>query len=427
MASGPLDGIRVLEFGQIIAAPLACQFLADLGADVIKVEPLQGEPWRHSAPFLPGESKVYHELNRGKRSLALDLSSPQGQEIIHRLMKDVDVVVINYRPDIAVRLRVDYESLSAIRPDLIYVDITAFGRKGDLAEQPGYDLVVQAAAGLLAATGFVNDRGVPTVAPPPIADTTTGYSITVGVCAALFHRARTGEGQKVETSLLANALMIQVGGSWSFSAVPQADTALREGLAQINEEARQGKLSYAEQVAARNGALRPGRAGNIYYRCYLTSDGVIAVAALSVSLRSKVRTVLGVEHNFDETGYDPRSPQQQAIDEKLTDQVEAKIRAHPSEYWEQNFTAGGVPVARVNFAEELIDHPQVLANDYVVTLEHELSGPERFAATPWRMSATPPGSTGASPPLGRDTDDVLGLAGYGSEEIAALRGGGIVR
>ncbi|HEX5370532.1 MAG TPA: CoA transferase, partial [Dehalococcoidia bacterium] len=160
MATGPLVGVRVLEFGQIIAAPLGCQLLADLGAEVIKVEPIEGEPWRFNAPFAPGESKAYQELNRGKRSLAIDLASVDGQDAIHRIVASmIDVVVINYRPDIAERFCIDYDSLSKLRSGLIYVDSTAFGRKGELAERPGYDIVVQAVSGILGSLPLVNASG----------------------------------------------------------------------------------------------------------------------------------------------------------------------------------------------------------------------------------------------------------------------------
>jgi len=426
MAGGPLNGVRVLEFGQIIAAPLACQFLSDLGATVIKVEPLEGEPWRFNQPFLPGESKVFQELNHGKQSLAIDLSQPEGREAIHRLVQTVDVVVINYRPDIAQRLAIDYETLSALNPSLVYADSTAFGRRGEMADQPGYDIVVQAAAGLMGSSGYINNRGVPGTPPPAIADTTTGYAIATGVCAALFHRAMTGQGQKVETSLLINALAIQVGGAWSFASVPAGDAQLRARLAEVHERARKEAMSYPELVAAREEVLRPGR-GNIYYRVYRTSDGLIAIGALSASLRAKVRAVLGVEHNIDEPGYNPRDPEQRARDEALTERVEALVLAKPTEYWERAFKDGGVPAARVNYAHELIDHPQLAANDYVVELEHELSGPYRVAAPPWKMSATPVQPQGASPPLGRDTEAVLASAGYGAEEIEALRRAGVIR
>ena len=202
MASGPLDGIRILEFTQIIAGPFGCMMLADQGAEVIKVEPPNGEPWRLFGQFMPGESRTFQELNRGKKSLVLDMSDARAQEVIHKLIPGVDVVVINYRPDVAGKLRIDYPTLSAIRPDLIYVDNTAFGRKGPLANQPGYDIVVQAISGLMAGDGKIGPDGKPEMINPAIADYGTGLAIAWAVTSALYHRERTGEGQMVETSLL---------------------------------------------------------------------------------------------------------------------------------------------------------------------------------------------------------------------------------
>jgi crotonobetainyl-CoA:carnitine CoA-transferase CaiB-like acyl-CoA transferase len=423
MASGPLDGIRVLEFSQIIAGPLGCQLLSDLGADVIKVEPPEGEPWRLYAQFMPLESKGFHALNRGKKSLAIDVSAPEAQEAIHRLVKTIDVVVINYRPDVAQHLRIDYETLAAIKPDLIYLDNTAFGREGEKANRPGYDIVVQAMAGLISSVGKVDERGVPVV-PPPFADTTTAYAVATGVCAALFHRARTGLGQKVETSLLINALTIHLN---QFTSVPAADAEQRAAIAGLLAKARAEGLSYADFLASRDAITRAGGAGNIYYRCFLTSDGAIAIGALSASLRAKVRAVLEVDHNRDLPGYDPAHPAQIERDKTVVALVEEKIRSRPCEHWEKAFEEGGVPVSRINYVQELIDNPQVRANGYVVELEHDLSGPQLMAAPPWRMSASPPRAQGAAPPLGRDTGAILRSAGYSEEEIAALRRGGIIR
>jgi crotonobetainyl-CoA:carnitine CoA-transferase CaiB-like acyl-CoA transferase len=209
---GPLEGVRILEFTQIIAGPLGCMLLADMGAEVIKVEPIEGEPWRLTQQFMPLESKTFQSLNRGKQSLSLNLQKPEAQEAIHRLIPSVDVVVSNYRPDVPARLHIDYETLSKIKPDLIYLDSTAFGRKGPWANKGGYDIVVQGASGLTASGGRFDDNGNP-ILPGPVAtaDYATGYSIAWGVCAALFYRERTGKGQLVETSLLANALQFQGG------------------------------------------------------------------------------------------------------------------------------------------------------------------------------------------------------------------------
>lgn len=427
MASGPLNGIRVLEFGQIIAAPLGCTLLADLGAEVIKVEPTYGEPWRLNAPFVPFESKSFHGLNRGKRSLAIDVTKPEAQKVIHRLLASVDVVVINYRPDVAARLCIDYDTLKALRPDLVYVDSTAFGREGEMASRPGYDIVIQALSGLMASDSKVDPRGAPQTAFPAVADTTTGYAIATGVCAALFHRARTGQGQKVETSLLINALTVQTGvGARDFASVPAADAVRNKFVAALAEGRSEG-AEYKDLLAQRDAILGAGQPGNIYYRGFVTNNGAIAVGALSSSLRAKVRAVLGVEHNRDEPGYDPNDPAQQVVDAKVVAGVEALMRTKTSEYWDRAFEAGGVPVSSVNFVHELIDHPQVKANDYVVELTHEISGPERLAAPPWKMSATPPQAQGSSPPLGRDNDAILTSLGYSEEQIASLRSGGIIR
>jgi len=423
MASGPLDGTRVLEFTQIIAGPLGCQLLSDLGADVIKVEPPEGEAWRVAAQFMPYESKQFHTLNRGKQSLAIDIRQPEAQEVIHRLVRDIDVVVINYRPDVAEHLRIDYDTLRGIRPDIIYVDNTAFGRLGEMAGRPGYDIVVQAMCGLIAAVGKVDEDGVPVV-PPPFADTTTAYSISTAVCAALFHRARTGKGQKIETSLLSNALMISMN---HFAAVPAADAEARARFAAVLEDAQANGAKYKDTLAASEAAIRLAAQGNVYYRCFLTSDGAIAIGALSVDLRNKVRKVLNIEHNRDEPGYNPMNPGQKETDLAIIAKVEAMIAECSSEHWEDAFEAGGVPVSRINFPQQMVDHPQVLANDYVITIDHDLSGEERLAAPPWKMSETPPRAQGASAPLGRDNDAVLASVGYGADEIASLRSKGVIR
>ena len=416
MASGPLDGVRVLEFTQIIAGPLSCQLLADLGAEVIKIEPPHGEPWRLNAQFIPLESKTYQGLNRGKRSLAIDLGHPDARDVIYKLIPDIDVVIINYRPDVPARLGIDYETLQAIKPALIYADNTAFGREGPWANRPGYDIVVQAASGLMAGLGKLDEHGSPKVGGA-YADYTTGYSLALAVSAALFYRAQTGKGQLIETSLLVNALQIQ-GQSMS---LPAADAATRGQLLADLETREADGVDYAQFVRNHD------RAPQIYYRGYATRDGAIAIGALSASLRDKVRQALGVEHNRDEPGYDQTSPEQQAIDRAVNDQVETMIRAESSAHWERVFQEHGVPVSKVHFVEELSTHPQVVENEYMVALDHDLSGPQQMAAPPWKMSESPPAAQGAAPPLGRDTDAILTAAGYSEDNVTAMRVAGLIR
>ena len=426
MASGPLDGVRILEFTQIIAGPLSGMLLADQGADVIKVEPLGGEPWRLSAPFMPTEAKTYQSLNRGKKSLAIDLQRPEAQAAIHRIVKDIDVVLSNYRPDVPARLGIDYETLRKIKPDLIYADSTAFGRKGPWANKGGYDIVVQGASGFTASAGRFDENGNPILpGGTATADFATGYSIAWGVCAALFHRERTGQGQMIETSLLANALMFQGG---SVMSLPPADTLFRQPLLDYLDEAHLRGASYTEMVEHRLTMMRGRQQGNIYYRNYLTADGAIAIGNLSASLRQKMRDALGIEYDprDHDPNYDPRSPEAKEFGDELIAKTEAQIRAQPSKHWVELLERHGVPVAEILFPEEMDRQEQVIENEYIVALEHDLSGPQTMVAPPHKMSVTPPKPQGASPPLGRDNKAILTAAGYSHDEIEALRARGVV-
>ncbi len=424
---GPLEGVRILEFTQIIAGPLGCMLLADMGAEVIKVEPIEGEPWRLQQQFIPLESKTFQSLNRGKQSLALNLTRPEAQEVIHRLIPSIDVVVSNYRPDVPARLNIDYDTLSKIKPDLIYLDSTAFGRKGPWANKGGYDIVVQGASGLTASGGRFDEKGNP-ILPGSVAtaDYATGYSIAWGVCAALFYRERTGRGQLVETSLLANALQFQGG---SVMSLPPADVLLRQPLLDYLDEAHLRSASYTEMVEHRRAMMQGRQVGNIYYRNYLTSDGAVAIGNLSASLRQKMRDALGIEYDprDHDPNYDAREPKNIEFGNALMDRVEAMIREQPSKHWVELMERHGVPIAEIFFPEEMDRQEQVLENGYIVELDHELTGPQTMVAPPHKMSVSPPTVVAASPPLGRDNDTILASAGYSASDIGALREAGVVR
>lgn len=417
MTTGPLAGIRVLDLTQVIAGPLGCMLLSDLGAEVVKVEPPEGEPWRLTSQFFPNESKAYQSLNRGKQSLVLDLSQPQCQEVVRRLARTCDVAVINSRPDVARRLGVDYESLKAERPDIIYVDSTAFGRKGPWAHRPGYDIVAQAASGLLMHRLWLDDRGFPALSGPAApADFTTGYAIALGVCAALVHRAATGRGQLVETSLLTNALLIQ--GS-AFMSVPVADAERRESFLSDLERSRAESEPFDQFVRRRKALAETVIGFGIYYRGYKTKNGALTVGCLSPATRERMRTALGIEDPLE--GSSAKSAPEEAIG-----RIEAMFECRTTDEWMAIFDAHGVPASPVSFVEELLDDPQVVANGYVVDLEHDLTGPQRMAAPPWRMSDSPPAAQGASPPLGRDTRKWLKELGYGDDVIAGLAESGAI-
>ncbi|MEE8421596.1 MAG: CoA transferase [Dehalococcoidia bacterium] len=422
MASGPLDGIRILEFTQIIAGPFACQNLSDMGAEVIKVEPPGGEPWRVAQEFMPTESKWFQSLNRGKKSLVLTLQDERAQKIVHDLIPGIDVVVINYRPDVPVRLGIDYETLSAIRPDLIYIDNTAFGRQGPWSHRPGYDIVVQAVTGLMAGEGKVSAGGAPEqMTSSAISDYATGIAIAWAACAALFHRERTGEGQLVEATLLATALALQ--GSFVME-LPVSDAAARTPMMENINKLRSEGASYPDLVAAHD-PFAALRSMNIYYRAFNTKDGALAIGALSRSLRDKVRAALELDVP-DQEDADITDPEVIARFMAVVPEVEQLLKTKTNEEWMEIFDREGVPAGPVNFAEDMANDPQVVENGFVVDLEHDLAGPQRQVAPILKFSKSPLEAQGSSPPLGRDTDDLVRGAGYSDDQIAELREAGVI-
>jgi crotonobetainyl-CoA:carnitine CoA-transferase CaiB-like acyl-CoA transferase len=424
LASGPLNGIRVLEFTQIIAGPFGCQNLADMGAEVFKVEPAEGEPWRQFSQFIPGESKWFQTLNRGKKSLVLALQEPEAREVVYRLMPSIDVVVINYRPDVAGRLGIDYDTLKRYRPDLIYLDNTAFGRRGPWANRPGYDIVAQAVSGLMVGEGkFDRTTGAPeAISSTALADYATGIVIAWGVSAALFHRERTGEGQLIETSLLQTALGFQ--NSLVFD-LPVADAMVHARMDRVHQLQAAG-ATYPELIAAYS-PLAPLRAVNIYYRPYQTTDGALVIGALSPSLWAKVRAALDTDFlGMADPNFNPMDPAWLGEARKRVAEIEAKVLAGTTAEWLERFEQHGVPCGPLNFPEDMLNDEQVLANEMVVPLEHDISGPQRQVGPLLKMSASPLAAQGSSPPLGRDTDDIVALAGYTEAEIAGLRERGVI-
>lgn len=423
-SAGPLAGIKVLEFTQIIAGPFCCMLLADMGADVIKFEPIEGEPWRVFNELVPKESRTYASLNRGKRGMALDMTRPDAQTLIHRMVRDADVMVINYRPGVAEDLGIDYETVRRINPRIIYCENTAFGRKGPLAQRGGYDIVVQALTGLMAGEAKMEGE-VPVAAYPAPIDYATGIQMANSINAALFHRERTGKGQRIECTLMGTALAMQTSQfTWIDAFDGETIPALLDELA----ETRRQMKSFKEQQQARF-KYRPQAPGNIYYRVYQTADGFMALGALSHGLRTKVLKATGLKDpRYREDGSFEIAPEGwDVMGPKLVEEAEALFRTKTSAEWGQILEDAGVPSGPVYFIEELFDHPQTRENKLVASIDHEILGPMRMVGSPFQMSESPLSPKGPSPVLGGDNDAILADLGLSPEEIESLRESRVIR
>ena len=414
--------MKVLDFSEYIAGPLAGQLLADLGADVTKVEPPHGDFWRHTAPVAPFESRGFMGVNKGKRSISLDLKHPGAKEVLHRLVRNADVVIANYRPGVAARIGVDYEALNAINPRIIYCENTAFGAKGPYADRAGFDLVSQAMTGIMS---FEGAGGLPhpiiTTSPTDLA---AGFFMACGVAAALYRRERTGLGQRLETCLFASGPAIQYRPIFSIENIDRGPREeLLASFARAREEGRRAE-DVIKDHPSRHDALRRA---NPYYKVYETRDSYIALACLNNRLRRAAAAVLGVDDprvEGDEFNVETLGADETLV---LSELIKAIFTNKTTDEWVAEFDAAGVPCGAVRMTAELFDDPQVVEGDLIVELEHALLGPVKMANSPLRMSAGETGSRMASPVLGQHTREVLAEAGYTAEEITVLESSRVVR
>ncbi|MYA18737.1 MAG: CoA transferase [Chloroflexi bacterium] len=422
---GPLYGVRVLDFSQVIAGPVCGANLADLDADVIKVEPPGGESQRRNGSVVPGESKLFQTLNRGKRSLVVDLQTAEGRAVVHRLMPSIDVVVVNYRLGVVERLGIDYETLRSLKPDLIYVESTGWGDRGPQAFQGASDVAVQGYSGLMAGNGKVDDAGAPReIGGVALADYITAVGTSMGVCAALYHRERTGRGQKVSGSLLRSALFMQ---GPTVMREPITDRTMRDPTMERINELRAAGATYEEIIAAREERHALGTTFALYYSGYRVEDGAIILGALTKPNRDAIRSVLGIEEeNSDDPDYDSLDPENIASAAEWKRIIREKFLGGTVAYWIDALQSVGVPVAPVNLPEEVADDSQVLEDGMMCEVTHELTGPQRIVAPLVKLSDAPAAVRAPSPVLGSHTSEVLREAGYSAEEIESLIGSGAV-
>ena len=423
MATGPLHGVKVLEFSQIIAGPLAGSVLADLGAEVVKIEPPGGEGTRAAAGVVAGTSKIFQSLNRGKRSLVVNLGDPQGRALIHRIVPAFDVLIINFRPEVIRRLKLDYETLSQLRPDLIYAQISGFGTRGPRVDEPLIDMVAQAYSGYMAEVGVVDEHGGPKGTHGGTIDAATGLSTVIGITSALYHRAQSGQGQFIDVALLRSA-MVLIGNL--VMQEPASDAVLLGSrLEEAHERFARGDdyvsvLRDYKVMSARLAAMwGPFLAG------YMTKDGPIFIGAYTPAMRALARKVLDVPYDgSDDPDYDPLAPGVMEMAARTRQAVVEAVRSRTVAEVVSELLEAGVPVAPVHLPGEVADDPQ--AAELMVEVEDELTGPQRQLSGLFEMSKSTVGPAGPAPVLGRHTDEILRGAGLSADEIAELREAGAV-
>ncbi len=391
----PLSGIKVLDLSRVLAGPLCTMILADLGAEVVKVEPPWGDETRGwGPPFLKGESAYFLAVNRGKRSLALDLKTKEGQEVARRLAAGADVLVENFKTGDLGRYRLDYESLKAQNPRLVYLSITGFGHTGPRAQEPGYDAALQGYTGIMSVTG--EPEGPPMKVGVAWIDVMTGMMGAVAVLAALLERERSGQGQHIDLSLYDVGLfaLANLGESYLLTGAP------------------------------------PKRLGNAHaqivpYGAFPAADGWIVLAVGNDEQFARLCQVLelpGLKERF------PRNPMRVENRQGVERALAQVLRTRPRAYWLERLKEAGVPAAPVNDLKEAFADPQAGARGAVWTLAHPLLGALPTLASPLRFLSRTPASPGLPPPLlGEHTEEVLLEAGLGPEEVQALVEKGVVR
>jgi crotonobetainyl-CoA:carnitine CoA-transferase CaiB-like acyl-CoA transferase len=391
MASA-LEGIRVVDLAQHMAGPGTSMYLADQGADVIKIEPPgKGDSARRlgMTAYVRENSRVFMSFNRNKKSITLDVRTPRGQEILHKLIAVADVLVHNLRTSTAERLGLGYDALAAQYPRLIYASVTAYGTKGPYAHKGGYDRMTQGLAGAMYRRGA---DGVPITAGVWISDCSIPMLLSYGIMCALWARERTGQGQKVETSLLQAALAMQLNDL----ILVENDTAAGDDY---------GGPTYG------------------VFRC--ADDAYINVGALQADQFARLCTLLDLEH----LAHDPRftdPAQSEAFRADVFPIIEELFTYKPSREWLCLLDEVDVPCAPVLERRQVFEEPQMLENEMIVPLEHPKVGPTRVLGVPVRLSDTPGAIRAPAPLLGQHTAEVLAGLGYTPADVDAFRAEAVI-
>lgn len=389
-ATGPLKGVKVIELAHIMAGPVCGLMLADMGADVIKVEKPTGDDSRRFVPpEINGEAAAYMMMNRNKRGISLNLKDPAAVEILRKLLAKADVVVENYRTGTMKKLGLAYEDLAKINPKLIYCEISGFGRTGPYAERGGFDLIAQGMSGLMSITGEGPGRP-PVKVAAPISDINAGILGAMGVCAAYSNMLKTGQGQKVDTSLFEAAI---VQTYW------------------------QSAITFATGVPP--DPLGSAHPLNAPYQSFQTSDGWINVGAANQSNWLRFLEVIGAPDLDHDARFASNAERIRNLP-ALIDILNGYLSQDTTDNWLRRMDAANLPAGPVNDVRQMHADPQAIARDMIVEVDHPQAGRVQTIGHPVKFSETPASVTSASPILGQHTREVLVEVGCDNEQIEAL-------
>ncbi len=415
MAAAMLEGIKVVEFAQNLAIPACGRILAAMGADVVKVEPPGGDAMRATAGLGPKESRAFAQINPGKRGMVIDLRSSKASPVVDALFRWADVALVAFKGSDLVRYGLDWDHARLVNPRLIHLTHTPFGPRGDDAEVGGYDALVQAVSGM----GFLMNRtenGTPVATRPAVNDAGTGIASVAGVIAALRHRDHTGEGQRVDTSLLGTAMSLSLGTHGFFEMTDVERTVELDVQMAAAREAGEG---FDGQRAVYE-AQQHGQANfRLYFRHYLTKDSLISVAGLTNSLQQRFHAVTGIKR--------PENPRDHTSQEfqATVDQAERLFLTKTTTEWMAELRAAGYPCARYNTPTEALRDPQVVANDFVAEIDNPIFGKYLTVGIPMQFSATPALVEGPSPGFGEHTREVLAEIGFDGAGVEYLVTSGV--
>ncbi len=390
-STGPLCGMKVIELAHIMAGPACGLLLADMGADVIKVEKTGGgdDSRRFLPPDIQGESAAYMMMNRNKRGIALDLKQAEGKRVLKKLLEQADVVIENYRHDTMSRLGLDYETLRALNPGLIYCEISGFGRTGPYRERGGFDLIAQGKSGLMSITGEGPGRP-PVKAGPPITDITAGILAAMGVCAAYASKLQTGLGQRVDTSLF------EAGITHTFwqSAIAFATAQAPEPL----------------------GSAHPL---NAPYQAIATQDGWMNLGAANQANWERMLAVIDARHLNDDARFSS-NPLRMQNRRELVAELEVYFRQRKTDEWVSLLNGAGIPAGPILDILQMHQDPQALAREMIVEVDHPRAGQVKTLGSPVKFHGTPGSIRRAAPLLGEHSREVLAEAGFTDDEIDLL-------